>query len=130
VDALAHGNACQCECLDDAGDPASAGALTCNLGVDIDVESAAPCGDGDLLFRIGQRCIPFTTEASSGIVLDANHVPGEELPPGGNQGFGIPLPCDTLAANGPAGLSIASGVNAFDVELAGDIAFLFVLTCR
>jgi predicted nucleic acid-binding protein len=35
-----------------------------------------------------------------------------------------------LAANGTSGMALVSGANALDVDLAGDIAFLFFLNCQ
>jgi len=130
IDNAAHGNVCQCECLDESGEESRPGALRCNVGVDIDVERAAPCGDGDLLFRVGRRCVPFTTEWTQGTVLDANAEAGETLPPGDQVAQGRPVTCEQLATSGAAGMWFTSGVNALDVDLAGDIAFLFFLACE
>jgi hypothetical protein len=130
IDDGEHGNVCQCECLDAAGAESRPGALRYNVGVDIDVELAAPCGDGDLLFSVGRRCVPFTTETAQGTVLDANAEAGEVLPPDVNILEGLPLECAELAADGTSGMSLVSGANALDVDLAGDIAFLFFLHCQ
>lgn len=130
LDGAPHGNLCQCECLDRAGDPSLAGGLRCNVGVDIEVEAAAPCGDGDVLFRIGDRCVPFTTETTQAVIVAANNVAGERIPAGQEITTGLPLACTSLAANGPSGLFLAGAVNIFDVERAGDIAFIFFLGCE
>src|SRR5262245_45723146 len=129
LDGATHGNICQCECLDTAGDGSLPGGLHCSLGVAVDVEMAEPCGDGDGRFRTVDRCVPFTTEAAQAVIVDADNVPGEEIPPGQDIYGGLPLTCTELAANGASGLVLAARVNVLDVQLAGDIAFAFVLAC-
>ena len=89
-------------------DPSLPGGLHCNLGVAVDVETAAPCGDGDVLFQVGDRCVPFTTETTQAVIVDANNVPGEQIPPGQDIYGGLPLACTQLAAGGPSGLVLAS----------------------
>jgi hypothetical protein len=130
LDNTAHGNICQCECLDTSGDPALPGALRCSLGIVIDVELALPCDGSDILFSVGERCVPFTTETTTGMILDADNVPNAEIPAAAQNIFtGIPVACPDLMANGASGMSLTSEVNVFDVEIAGDIAFHFVLEC-
>ncbi len=130
IDGAEHGNVCQCECLDASGDPAPAGGMRCNLGVRIVAELEAPCGDGDVLFEIGTRCVPLTTELVQGVIRDLDAVPDAELASSGNPLVGVPRACGDLAASGASGLSLVSSVNVLDVDLAGDTAFGFVLTCE
>lgn len=59
-----------------------------------------------------------------------NNVAGERIPAGREISGGLPLACDRLAANGPSGLGLVAAVNNFDVERAGDIAFIFFLGCE
>lgn len=125
-----HGGRCQCECATSGGDPAAPGALRCDLGVAIDVERAAPCGDGDLLFAVGPQCVPFTSEVATGRVVDANAVADAALPPDGpNDRLGLRRTCAELAT-GTSGLALVSAANVLDVPLAGDIALSFVLACE
>jgi hypothetical protein len=65
-----------------------------------------------------------------GRLLGANAMPGVQIPPAENQTFGFPLACADLAANGTSGMGLAAAANVFDVDLAGDIAFLFLLDCE
>jgi hypothetical protein len=130
LDGTTHGNLCQCQCLDVSGDPSLPGGLRCSVGVDIAVEAAAPCDGVDVLFRVGDRCVPFTTETAQATIVDANNIPGEQLPPGLDINAGAPLACAQLAANGPSGMIIVSSVGIFDVQMAGDIALQFVLGCE
>ena len=44
--------------------------------------------------------------------------------------MGIPVLCPSLITGGPSGLSLVSSANIFDVPQAGDMAFLFFLTCQ
>jgi hypothetical protein len=129
ADAGAHGGLCQCECLARTGE-AAPGALRCELGVEIDVERAAPCGDGDLLFAVGRHCIPFTSEGAIGRLVDADAVAGALLPEANpNDIVGQRRTCDVLASSA-SGLVLASAMHVFDVPLAGDIAFAFTLGCE
>lgn len=129
ADAGAHGARCQCECIGRSG-TAAPGALRCDVGVEIDVERAAPCGDGDLLFAVGRHCIPFTSEGATGRLVDADAVPGALLPDGGpNDVLGQRRTCDVLASSA-SGLVLVSAMHVFDVPLAGDIAFAFSLGCE
>jgi hypothetical protein len=106
------------------------GGLHCNLGVAVDVETALPCGNGDVLFQIGDRCVPSTTEATQAVIVDANNVSGEQIPSGVDIYAGLPLTCAQLVTDRPSGLALASRVNILDVDHAGDTAFAFVLICN
>lgn len=130
LDGATHGNVCQCQCVDRSGDPSLPGGLHCNVGVNIEVETALPCGDGDVQFRIGDRCVPFTTETVQAAIVDANNVSDERIPSGIEIAGGLQLACDQLAANGPSGLGLVASVNVFDVQRAGDAAFIFFLGCE
>ena len=66
-------NICQCQCINlGAGAPGGAGELQCQLGANINVESNAPCGDGDIKVAIGRTCIPLTTATAATQVNNAN----------------------------------------------------------
>lgn len=130
LDGAPHGNACQCSCVDVAGDLSPPGGMHCNLGIDVVVEMAAPCGDGDVLFRVGERCVPLTTEIAQAVIVGANNDADQQIPEGLEINGGLPLTCPDLAANGTSGLFLVSAVNALDIELAGDIAFTFLLGCE
>jgi hypothetical protein len=126
----AHGNACQCQCLDTTGEPSSPGGLRCQLGARIRVEAALPCDGADVLLDLGDRCIPVTTETARATLVDQDHVPGRMLPAGTDLIGGKALTCETLQANGPAGMIAVSGANAFDVPGAGDVYLLLAVGCE
>ncbi len=133
LDNLPHGNICGCQCLDTtSGDPAVAGGLRCDVGVGVTVEFALPCGDGDVRFDVGEFCVPFTTELTTGIIIAADNDPNAMLPAflGGNQVFGEPFDCTSMQSGVLTGGVLAAAANTFDVTLAGDIAFLFLLGCE
>jgi hypothetical protein len=129
LDGNPHGNICQCECIDRGTETSPPGGLQCHLGLEVDVEAAAPCGDGDVLFRVGPRCIELTTETVTATIVDGNGMAGVEIPDGRETNGGIALACNQLAAGGASGMFLVSAVNALDVEIAGDIAFIFLLGC-
>jgi hypothetical protein len=125
----AHGNVCQCQCLDLAGAPSAAGGLRCELGARIRIEATLPCDGTDVLSDTGDRCLPLTTETTQATLVDRDHEPGETLPAGVDVFGGAPVSCDALRAGGAEGLLLASAANAFDVALAGDVYLVFALEC-
>ena len=82
------------------------------------------------MLDIGRQCVPFTTEYAEANLLDANNVPNNPLPPGGNNAVGLPVGCSAFASAGPAGLSVTSAVTFFEAPIARDSAFLFFLGCE
>ena len=125
----AHGNVCQCQCLDLEGAPSTPGGLRCDLGARIRIEAALPCDGADVVVDTGERCLPLTTETAQATLVDRDHVAGEMLPSGSDVLGGVPLSCDALRADGSAGLVLVSAANAFDVPLAGDVYLIFGLGC-
>lgn len=123
-----HGNVCQCQCLARGGAPAPGAGLACNLGVDVAVESALPCGDGDVVLEIGPRCVAFTTGATDTVIRDADNVPDREVRPD-SAFYGIPRGCDALATSGPGALTLAATAGFLDAPVVGDMAFTFIMTC-
>jgi hypothetical protein len=126
----AHGNVCQCQCIEDDGEESREGGLRCDLGVGIRIERNLPCDGADVLMDLGSRCVPFTTEESFAILHDQDAEPGADLPAGGENLFGEPVACSTFAAGGPAGLVLGSVVNTFDVARVGDVHMLLALVCE
>ncbi len=123
-DRVFNGHICECQCLTVGGTPSAPGSLRCNLGVRIEVEANQPCGDGDVILELGSQCLPFTTEDTAAYLTDANNVPGQELPPGGNTLYGFPVTCPGFAAGGPSAISMVTAVNFFEAPVARDSAFL------
>lgn len=126
----AHGNVCQCQCIDRTGGTSVAGGLRCDLGVHLRVESALPCDGADVLLDVGERCLPFTTEGAQASLTDQDHVAGDDLPHGTDELGGAALSCDTLRSAGTSGLLTVSAANAFDVRLAGDVYLIVGLACE
>jgi hypothetical protein len=126
----AHGNVCQCQCIELDEGTSPPGGLRCNLGLRLRVEAALPCDATDVLLDIGERCLPLTTESARASLTDQDHVPGRELPSGSDVLGGRALSCDVLQDAGTPGLILASAANAFDVPLAGDVYLLLGLGCE
>lgn len=127
----AHGNVCQCQCIDTGpalgGGPSRPGGTRCDVGVAIRVEAALPCDGADVLVSLPRTCVPFTTETAQAVLHDQDTVPGTTL--GGDILTGIPLGCSTLEANS-SGLVLVSGITAFDASGAGDVHLAFDLGCE
>lgn len=128
-DGLPHGNICGCDCLAIGGAPSGPGAMQCNLDVNIDVETAGPCGDGDVLIAVGERCIPLTTEALSSQLHNANATPFKDFPVPPEIDSGARIDCDDLASSATTGLRLVGTVNFFDSTI-GDLNTMEAFTCQ
>jgi hypothetical protein len=126
----AHGNVCQCQCIDLEGAPSEPGGLRCEIGTRIRIEASLPCDGADVLLDLGDRCLPITTESAQARLVDRDHVPGRMLPSGTDLTQGTPVSCEALASQGAAGTVFVSAANAFDVPQAGDVYLLFGLGCE
>lgn len=126
----AHGNVCQCQCIDRIGAPSTPGGLRCEIGTRIRIESALPCDGADVLLDLGDRCLPITTETAQATLVDRDHVAGAMLPSGIDILGGSPVTCETLQSQGAAGTVFISAANAFDVPRAGDVYLIFGLGCE
>ncbi|MFQ5513483.1 MAG: hypothetical protein ACE5FG_03530 [Myxococcota bacterium] len=126
-----HGGECQCSCVSGGlGGPAAPGALVCDLPLSLDVEALPPpdpCGNGDVLLSLGDRCLPLTTQVSSGFILDANLAPGATLGPAVLTG--VPGDCGALASSVTSGLTLVGHTSLLDTVF-GDALAGFVLRCE
>jgi hypothetical protein len=118
--ALQHHNVCECDCSAIGGAASPAGSLQCNLSVNINVETSAPCGDGDILIAVGTRCIPLTTGTVTSQIHDANNTAGKNFPTTALNMTGAAISCDDLSAGDTTGLNLVGSVNFFDSTI-GDI---------
>jgi hypothetical protein len=128
-DPVSAGNVCQCQCANlTAGAAGPNGEMRCNLGVAIDLEGAAPCGDGDVFLSIGRTCVPVTTGSISLSLTDANGMHGTDIPRAGPvRSSGQAVSCDDLRAGSTRGLGLRGGLSVFGsplgdlvVEMSGD----------
>lgn len=131
------GNAdvCQCACQDAmAFGDGGAGTFSCNLGATLNVESAAPCGDGDVIIPVGQTCIPLTTQRADALVTNANFnqcvSPPCLIPPAAPASvLGADLSCPAFDGGSATGLSGVGAVTFFGSSL-GDLAVTLQATCQ
>jgi cysteine-rich repeat protein len=112
-----------------AGKSSGAGGLQCNLGVTINVEIDAPCGDGDVLIAMGTNCIPLTTETVTAQVHNANNVPGWDAPQPPFTASGNAISCSTLVTSTTTGVTLVGAAHFFDTTL-GDLQPQTVFTCQ
>ncbi len=125
-----HGNICGCDCLGIGGNPSVAGGLQCNLSVNINVEIAGPCGDGDILIAVGTRCLPLTTEAITSQIHDANKTAGKKMPAGSPYtATGTAGDCAGLATSVTTGLGMEGALNFFDSTI-GDLTTFESFVCQ
>jgi hypothetical protein len=109
---------CGCDCLQVGGDPSRAGALNCEVGVQISVENAAPCNEGTITIYLEPKCIPVSSELGMGIILDANNDDGTTV--GGRELFGAPGKCSDVANGVLTGFTLVGSGHAMDSNI-GDL---------
>ena len=131
-DPVGHAGTCNCVCsASGIGAPSSPGGLGCNLGVQIDVElpSDGDCLDADTI-KLPALCGPITTQASTGVLIDANNTGGKMIPAGGPTTVnGVNANCASLAASTMTGTRVVGALGFFDSTL-GDIFARLTFTCQ
>lgn len=122
-------NICQCQCLNlGAGAPGGAGELQCQLGADINVESNAPCGDGDVTVVVGRTCIPLTTATASTQVNNANFS-ANSVPTSPASNSGSRIACSAIDGDDTSGLQLRGVANFFGSTI-GDLAVELFSNCQ
>jgi cysteine-rich repeat protein len=129
-DGLPHGHICGCECLTVGGVVSGPGGLYCNVSMNINVEIAEPCGDGDLFIALGTRCVPMTTEKAMAQVHNTNNTPDKDFPDPAFSASGSALPCWILATSTTTGLRMVGAVSFFDDYAVGDVQSQLSFTCQ
>jgi len=131
-DPVTHIGTCNCTCAGAGLGPASVpGGLTCNLGIQINVElpSNGACGDTATI-RLPQICGGLTTETASGVLRDANNTANKTIPrfpPFLSDGAAIS--CTNFAAGNLTGLKLVGQLSFFDSTL-GDIQSSNAFACQ
>lgn len=127
-----HGGTCNCACGGtELGGASAAGTLSCNLGVQIDVElpTDGDCLDADTI-KLPSLCGPITTATASGRIFDVNKNAGVNLPVAGPITLtGAGLSCPALTADTLTGLKTVGALGFFDSTL-GDILAQLTFTCQ
>jgi hypothetical protein len=122
-------NICNCSCTSVGGAPSRPGALQCDLGLALDLETAPPCGDGDLFIAIGGRCVPLSTEVGTGGINNANML-GTTIPATGPFDlYGGSPGCGSLGAGVMTGTEVV-GVISFLDSTIGDLSVGIDLSCQ
>ncbi len=124
-----NGDICQCACRDtQAFGDGGVGAFACNLGATLNVEAAAPCGDGDVLIPVGQTCVPLTTQRADVLVTNANFT-AATVPPAAATVTGTNLACNVFDGGSASGLGSVGAVTFFGSTL-GDLAVTLEASCQ
>jgi hypothetical protein len=131
-DPVSHGAICNCTCQGtELGPPAGAGALSCRLGMQINVElpSNGVCR-GPVTISNPPFCSALTTGAADALITDANGNAGSTL-----DQFRVGVPtgaaifCPALAVGQTAGLSLVGTAVGLDTTL-GDFLTTTLVTCE
>jgi hypothetical protein len=120
-----HRNLCNCDCLQVGGDPSHPGALNCDLGVQINVEQAPPCGVGVITIFLLPKCVPLSTELATGIILDANANTGSTV--GGRTLTGVRGSCSDIANGTLTGINLNGAAHFLDSNI-GDLQVEVLVT--
>jgi hypothetical protein len=125
-----NANVCQCTCVGIGGGSGAVGEMQCNLGVDMNIENAAPCDGTDIKIAIGARCLPLTTATATDVIANSNFIAGQQLPANGPiTASGASQSCSNLGAGHLTGLTTVGMANFFGSPL-GDIAAKIVVQCQ
>jgi hypothetical protein len=126
-DPIQHRFACGCDCLQVGGDPSPPGAMNLDLGVQINVEQGPPCGEGVITIFLLPKCVPISTELSTGIIVDANAFPGTTV--GGQLLTGVRGRCSDIANGVLTGLEMNGAAHFLDSSI-GDLQVEVLLKLR
>lgn len=128
ADPVSHGGVCQCTCAGrNLGAAGPAGSLSCEVGVQIDVElpSDGDCADPNTI-QLAPICGGVTTTTATGMINNANNTSDKTIPPIGGSGTapatatGAGISCAALASSTTTGLNAVGFLGFFDSVL-GDI---------
>jgi hypothetical protein len=97
-----HPNKCNCVCVEVAGDPSPPGTLSCQAGVSVEVEAELPCDSTDVVLAFGRQCVPITSAAAEGELINANAFPGHTIP--SPERIGVGASCAALQSGNASGL--------------------------
>lgn len=118
---------CNCQCISIGGESGPAGALLLNVGVQLDVEPALPCGDGDATISLPPTCIPLTTQTAEGVLLQANNNPDTQIGPVSNTGAA--LDCTELENGRVTDMGLVGVMSFFDSSI-GDLEIELDWVCQ
>jgi len=128
----AHDGVCGCVCSGTGlGGASPAGSMSCNIGVQIDVElpSNGTCGDPPTIV-LAPQCGAVTTTTATGQIANANNTTGKLLPEeAGSNLTGAGIDCSALSSSSTSGLRLVGSLAFFDSTL-GDIHSGNVFQCE
>ena len=120
-DPVSHGNACGCDCVYIGGGPSRPGGMECQAGVQINVESTAPCDATDAIINLPNKCVPISTERGIGTIFNANARFGSVIPTAGEHPLtGVPANCTDISNGIVSGIKLGGTANFFDSNI-GDL---------
>jgi cysteine-rich repeat protein len=126
ADPITHRSVCGCHCLELGGGPSRPGALTCELGLSVVVETEAPCDETDVTVKIPGQCVPMTTEDFTQTILTVDAEVGDEIGP--DEIRGQPVECSELIAGKLGGLTMVGNSTSYDT-LLGDLSVPIRMVC-
>jgi hypothetical protein len=123
--AVKHPGACGCHCREVGGNASRAGAVACEIGVEMVVEQFPPCGDGDHFLHLGEQCLQLGSEALDVTLLETNV---------GTVGpisrLGDPKECIALGILGAQDLTLHGALDTAHGNFDFDVANVFRLVCE
>jgi len=130
---VGHAGTCNCVCQGTGlGGASAAGDLSCQIGLQIDVQLPSD-GDCDPLdptpIQLAPLCGAVTTTQAVGQTVDANNTPAKLLPLVQSMLNGSGSTCAALAASTTTGISLVGHLAFFDSTL-GDIFVAQTFNCQ
>jgi hypothetical protein len=135
---VVHTGVCNCTCqAEGLGSPAAAGALSCEVGTQINVElpSNGLCDQAVPTISLAPVCGAVTTTSAKGLVQNANNTAAKTIPPIGGVGTapdiktGAAISCGTIQSSTLTGLKLVGHLGFFDSTL-GDIFSTNTFICQ
>jgi hypothetical protein len=111
---VAHGNHCNCDCIELGGVPSRPGSFECQVELQSAIESNEPC-DGTDVTLLAPTCSPFTTERIVATIFDADAMAGATVTAPALRGW--PASCQQMAADNLGTVAFVADSHALDSAL-------------
>jgi hypothetical protein len=122
-----HEGICGCQCIGAKSTAAPLGHFQCQAGLHLTFEFAAPCGDGDEFFIVGDACLALSSESVTGKITQANNA--DETVIEDTTENGSTQTCQELSTSGSEGLSLVGIVPVLDSPI-GDLLGVVTFPCE
>jgi hypothetical protein len=124
---VAHGQQCNCLCIDIGGATSSPGGFNCETGVSVELEMNEPCDALDSVLVFGSQCVPLTNGLAESELWHADAFPEGSIP--SPPRMGVATSCAALQFDDATGAVLVGNMLFWDT-LIGDMVVAMTLSCR